>query len=176
MRLRQAKLDDSCVASQSYVEIDEWSLFQANNTLLVTDREKGTQTDLLDNDHYPPERASDVSGLTVDVFGTSWNAVHHSLDGKHLVAVSAAGELIWFRNYRQLCSGQATREQFYQSVVVLKKKRSFTPVSMDNLCVENGRGRSEILCRSETTTLSNKPSAHTVAFTTRVGNLSRPCL
>ena len=122
---------------QSYVELDQWSLFQANESITITDRESGRTTDLLDMSRY-----AEVCDRGVrDLQSFFYMAIHHSLDGRHVIAVGNHGELLWFRRYREQSDDV---EQRYQNVVVLRPE-AWNGNEFDNLCLENDRGANNFL-------------------------------
>ena len=127
------------------MELDKETLFLANTSLYGIDRASGRTVDFLSQAWYPAESP-------VVLRSQRWHAVHHSLDGEHLIAVGDGPELVWFRNYRQhffteLPAGASPaaiedrRRRAFESVVVMSYSYPLNEGSIiiDNLCVENGR-------------------------------------
>lgn len=127
------------------MELDKDTLFLANTSLYGIDRVTGRTVDFLNQAWYPAESSVVLSSQR-------WQAVHHSLDGEHLVAVGDGPELIWFRNYRQhffadppagesLAARELRKRTAVESVVVLSYQYPLNEGSIinDNLCVEDGR-------------------------------------
>jgi hypothetical protein len=125
---------------QSYVEIDQWSIFLANDRLHTIDRTTGLATNLLDDALYFDGGADEPHASQVFIHSNTIQAVHHSLDGRHVIAVGDRNELIWFRNYRQQLQHGTKRSRF-ESVVVLRHNDGpeIGLVPLDNVCVENDR-------------------------------------
>jgi hypothetical protein len=124
---------------RSYVELDQWSLFLADERLLVVNQKTGQVYTLLDVDDEE---------LEPDAFqSTRFTAVHHSLDGRHLVVGGDMGELIWIRDYRNLlCAEGSVIETVKrsESIVILRLPLE-DEAEVDNICVENNRGESRLV-------------------------------
>lgn len=136
--IEEGKLEREYVLSDgpepAYVEIDRWSLFLAGSTLSVIDRSNGFVHKLLD---------TSIEDAREGTWTTRWTAVHHSLDGRHLVVVGDANELVWIRNYRTLLtdSGDGVDyEKLAANSVILRLEEDPGEVLIENLCVENDRG------------------------------------
>lgn len=156
---------------QGYVELDQWSMFLANDGLHVINRENGRAVNLLDDSLYFDGSPGEPHASQVFIHSQTIQAVHHSLDGKHLVAIGDRNELIWFRDYRQqLLHG--TKQSRFENVVVLRHNDGpeMGLVPLDNVCVENNRVvfSTRVSCRS----LANA----SMDMLTRVQTESFPCV
>lgn len=121
----------------AYVELDQWSLFIAGSSLSIINRNNGFVHQLLD--------VSVEEGSEQALWSTRWCAVHHSLDGRHLIVVGDANEVIWIRNYRDVLSdtnNEIDRQRLASNTVVLRLEESPSEITIDNVCVENDRGQS----------------------------------
>lgn len=123
----------------AYVELDQWSLFLAGSALTIINRNSGTMHKMLDTSLEDPRD---------ETWTTRWSAVHHSLDGRHLVVVGDANELVWIRDYRSLLTDSeegVDYQKLAQQAVILRLEEDPGEVLIENLCVENDRGSSYLL-------------------------------
>ncbi|KAK9894516.1 hypothetical protein P389DRAFT_197805 [Cystobasidium minutum MCA 4210] len=117
----------------AYVELDQWSLFLAGSALTIINRNSGTMHKMLDTSLEDPRD---------ETWTTRWSAVHHSLDGRHLVVVGDANELVWIRDYRSLLTDSeegVDYQKLAQQAVILRLEEDPGEVLIENLCVENDR-------------------------------------
>lgn len=119
----------------AYVELDQWSLFLAGATLSVINQKTGSIHVLLDNQ---------VESDHDQTWTTRWTAVHHSLNGRHVLVAGDANELIWIRNYREILTDTAegiNLQKLAENTVVLRLEEDPGEIMLENICVENDRGR-----------------------------------
>lgn len=138
----------------SYIEIDEVCIIQANSSITLTDRRTGARLNLLDPQLFPGATALNGSQffsrmLTLQCLVT---CVHHSLDGKHLIAGTTDGELLWLRNFRSWSSmtpdvrrDSLVKLSFYQLDAEGDAELAGN-MRITNVCVENGRGEILLVC------------------------------
>lgn len=129
----------------AYVELDQWSLFLAGDILTIIDRKTASVHKLLSTTAY--EEDDDEPLAT-----RRWTAVHHSLDGRHLVVVGDANELVWIRNYRDTLTPSypgVDTGKLERNTVVLRLEEHPGDILLENVCVENDRGeKPHLLSRS----------------------------
>lgn len=129
---REYTLND--VPEPAYVELDQWSLFLAGSTLSIVDRSNGFVHKLLD---------TSIEDARDETWTTRWTAVHHSLDGRHLVVVGDANELVWIRDYRSILTDVedgVDHQKLAENSIMLRLEENPGEVLIENLCVENDRG------------------------------------
>jgi hypothetical protein len=147
--------------------LDSWSLFQAGDSIKYTDIETGQTVDLLAPELYPGlfdsegNEALAALNSSVQIASETFVAVHHSLDGRHLLAIGDSAEIVWFRNYRT----QKDKNGRYESVVVLRLE-GHGNMLIDNLCIENDRGE----YGSAVSKMAHTESSDPVVFSGRVGD------
>lgn len=105
------------------------------------DRRTGNMTNYMDPRLYGVAELEMHSG--------TYNAVHHSLDGRHLIAAGDSGEIVWIRNYRDFPKLDPSSRR--QSVVVMRVEAGDADWALINqLAVENDRGELRAACQRRT--------------------------